>query len=147
MICNISTLIDIKKVVPYIFAMVTDSEIHCLNSIGHYYKNIKFLNIFRCNITLLCDISFPPKMLSLDIFHNKIEKAEQHCFKLLSTVSKIILDFNKIQSIQSEAFKNLPQSIIFSFSNNPLNVIQKRIFSNFPSLKFLFIFNMHIFQY
>ena len=59
MICTIHTLIDIRKMVPYILVIIVDSRINFLNSIGQYYENMKFLNVIKCNIRLLCDISFP----------------------------------------------------------------------------------------
>ena len=88
MICSIHTLIDIRKMLPYILVIVVDSKINFLNSIGQYYENMKFLNIFRCSITLLCDISFPVKLLSLDLSFNKIDKTEQHCFQSYIAIQK-----------------------------------------------------------
>ena len=61
MICSIPTLIDIRKMVPYILVIIVDSKIIFLNSIGQYYENTKFLNVIKCSIRLLCDISFSSK--------------------------------------------------------------------------------------
>ena len=146
MICSIHTLIDIRKMVPYNLVIIIDSKINFLNLIGQYYENMKFLNVIKCNIRLLCDISFPAKLLSLDLSFNKIDKTEQHCFQSYTTIQKIILDFNQIQIIQSESFKNLPKLAMVSFSNNPLNVLQKRIFINCPSLKLLSFLNINLFN-
>ena len=125
----------------YISVSIFKSKINSLDIHEHKFKNIKFLQLPRNHLNLICLLSFLKYLILLDIAHNYIMEVKQNCFFGSKYLMSIFLNSNDIIYLHQNAFHNLHQLKFLDLSSNPFAELTSNCFSNLRSLKVLNLYN------
>ena len=85
-----------------------------------------------------------PKLITLDLSHNLIDKVTKTSFNNLTSVQFLHLEYNKINSIALDAFVSFSNSFNIFLNNNILDQITVVLFENMTKLLGLELSNNHI---
>ena len=85
-----------------------------------------------------------PKLITLDLSHNLIDKVTKTSFNNLTSVQFLHLEYNKINSIALDAFVSFSNLFHIFLNNNILDQITLALFENMTKLFGLELSNNHI---
>ena len=85
-----------------------------------------------------------PKLITLDLSHNLIDKVTKTSFNNLTSVQLLHLEYNKINSITLDAFASFSNLFLIFLNNNVLDQITVALFENMTKLFGLELSNNHI---
>ena len=85
-----------------------------------------------------------PKLITLDLSHNLIDKVTKNSFNNLTSVPVLHLEYNKINSIALDAFVSFSNLFHIFLNNNVLDQITVALFENMTKLLRLELSNNHI---
>ncbi len=143
MLCINTTLqITQGKKYPYLALTLYRSETN-LRKYLYLFSGVVFAQFFHTNLTDICTVEFPTKLLYLDLSYNFVKRLEENCLFELLKIKVLLLEHNRISVVEPKIVNNLTKLIVFSLSDNPIQSIPNFVSLNFKNLKVFFLENVH----
>jgi Leucine-rich repeat (LRR) protein len=108
-------------------------------SIFNYFVNLKWLEIYNCDVQVIRNNTFKnaTKLVEIVLSRNMISALGPDTFKGATNLRTIDLEFNQISSIDGNAFRGLPNLSDLKLKDNKITILDVETFSGLKNLVIL----------
>ncbi len=135
-LCNDQDMHLTENTYRHLFLSVTVNIVPFAKFFTHF-EDLLILKASTNNISDVCLLILPKKLVHLEVIHNDFPNIKGQCFKALYNLRIIALKTNRIQSTEARSFSDLQQLKNIDLSDNQISQIPNVLTTACPVLKLI----------